>query len=265
MSERVSEILTEVSKPVLHYRRVDDRKNRRYIGVVDLEYYVTFPRLLKLEAEYGLEREREYHIVRDVSTQLLRTADGAGLIPMPEHMIASSSIYASNWAKNIRISVTLMVEVDKPSHIPDKHQIVNSLEEGMIDCWVRGKVTAAAQHVVRERNREADETDANHLLGWLLEQIRGAAKDVVRVDQRVAAIVAEYQSEVLRQLGKKDDELHEAITKAVAEGRFTQNAADVMWRWVRENAKELADDPVHRGIFGSSQGHRIKIPEESAK
>ena len=264
MPTRIDKVETKIDGPSFYYTKTDDRRNKEYHGKLEVGYEVSFPTLTNLESSDYRAKDDEYGIVRGVASAIYgRLAQRKLDIPKAPALLRIKGVVDSNhWSKSIRVTVILIAPVEKPSEIPDQEQILEAFPAEIVSSFVRLQVLEAAEEFVTERTNECDQEDANHLLNWLLNEIRSLAKDVVRVDQRVAAIVGEYQSEVSRQLEKNNAELRAAIDKAVGEGRFSARAADEVWRWVRENPKELADDPVHHGFFSSGNAPKIKIPAQ---
>lgn len=189
------------------YKKVDDRHNKKYIG------------LLTINVEFGPEHATEF----GVPNEFIAAFSG---------IVLDADFYAPNFYTNrpkdgddasVVFHTKLRVKAERSKEIPDKLDMIEML--GGVD-GIRATFTRyaelAEEYVKMRQHEEETQRQANAIIRHYTNEACDEAKKVVRYEQRLAALRAEYVAEVAAQidaktndwkakLAKKDDVITESI------------------------------------------------------
>jgi len=145
---------------------------------------------------------------------------------LPSAKVEISRYSYSRTAMNYTIRIGVVSMVDKPSLIPDDEHmrsLITLTDEQVLEAV---KAAHAEAHTIHEAQKAKELTISRsaQLLDWYSTEVHEKAKDVVRYQQRLDALIAEFKAEVEVQASKLLDETMTDLEKQDVEGRFSEAA-----------------------------------------
>jgi hypothetical protein len=134
--------------------------------------------------------------------------------------------YSSSRSMSFSVKIGVVSMVDKPSLTPtDEHMrsLIPLTDEQIVDAV---KAAHAEAHAILEAQK-AEESNLNRaaqLLDWYDSDVNKAAKEIVRSQQRLDALIAEFKAEVEVQAAKLLDKSMADIAEQDTEGRFNETS-----------------------------------------
>jgi len=208
------------------YDRVDNRRHRKYQGVLRFEFHINTYKSLG------------YNVIDEVVRDAMKLPESAAVD------VHYGGCYGGNSRRDNphMITVTYRVEVEKPSFIPSEatmKQTAPDYEKSLEE--IKDKLIDSVQAVLDEELDEERDRRAKQYREHLASHFRGNAKEELDYEAREKALRDEVKQLEAQQVTEQADTIREWMTKQDEDSEVVERTVEMLTK----------DPHPHGGILGS--------------